>query len=87
MAKVVVKAVVLDVLVWPLYEVAVFQGVAGHLVDDGVGRAQGIVGHEGDMRLGRAVCFGSYQEACGVGVAGACDGVIDRDVTGCRPGA
>ena len=66
---------------------ALLQGVAGHLFDDGSGRAQGVVGYEDNMCLGRAVCFGSYQEACGVGVAGACDGVIDRDVTGCRPGA
>ena len=87
MAKVVVKSVVPDVLVWPLYEVAVFQGVAGHLVDDGVGRARGIVGHKGDRRLGGAMCFGSYQEACGVGVAGACGSVTDGDVTGCGPEA
>ena len=72
-----------DVLFWPLYELAIFQVVAGHLVDEIVGRARGIVGHEGDRWLGRVVCFRSYEEACGVGVAGACGGVTDRDVAGC----
>ena len=85
-AKVVVKAVVLDVLVWPLYEVELFQGVDGHLFDARVGRARCVVGYEGGRWLGRAVCFLSYQEARGVDVVGACDGVTDREVTGCVPG-
>ena len=37
-----------DVLVRPLYEVKVFQGVAGHLVDDRVCRARGIFGYKDD---------------------------------------
>ena len=85
-AKVVDESVVPDVLVWTFYEVAVFQGVAGRLVDDRVGRAWGVVGYKGDRWLGCAVGFGIYQEARWVGVAGACGGVIDRDVTGCNPG-
>ena len=59
----------------------------GHLVDDRVGCARGVVVYKGDMWLGRAVVFGSYQEARGMGVAGACGGVIYGDVTGCGPGA
>ena len=76
-----------DVLVQPLYEVSVFQGVTGHLVNDRVGCVQGVVGYNGDRWLGRAGGFRRYQEVRGVGVAGACGGVSDRDVTGCGPGA
>ena len=86
-AEVVGKAVGLYVLVQTLYEVAVLQGVAGQLVNDRVGRTWGVVGYKGDRWLVCAVCFRSYQEARGVGIAGACGGVTDQDVTGCGPGA
>ena len=75
-----------DVLVCTSYEVAVFQGVVGQLVDKKFGLVQFFIGYEGDRWLGRAVCFGSYQEARGVGVAGACGGITEGDRTGCVPG-
>ena len=85
-AEVVGEAVGPAVLVWTLYEVAVFQGVAGHLINDGVGRTRGVVGHQGDRWLRHEVFFGSYQEERGVGVAGACGGITEGDRTGCVPG-
>ena len=75
-----------DVLVWTSYEVAVFQGVVGQLVDKKFGLVQFFIGYEGDRWLGRAVCFGSYQEARGVSVEGACGDIIDGGVVGCIPG-
>ena len=47
-AEVVNEAVGPYVLVCPLYEVAVFQGVSVHLVDDIFGRAQGVIGNRSD---------------------------------------
>ena len=70
-AEVVGKALGENVLVHPLYEVAVFQGVTGHLVDERSDRSRGVFGHEDDRCLGLAMCFGSYQGARWVGVAGA----------------
>ena len=86
-AEVVGEAVGPYVIVCPSYEVAVFQGVAGHLVNDRLGRAQGAVGYGGDRLLVCAVCFGSYQEAHGVGLSGACVVVTGGEMTGCGSGA
>ena len=80
--EVVGEAVVPYVLIWPSYEVAVLQRLAGHLVNDRFGRAWGIVGYKRVRWLVRVLCFGSYQGAHGVDVAGACYDVTDGDVTG-----
>ena len=55
------EAVGPDVLVRPSYEVAVFQGVTGHLFDDRVGGAWGVFGYKGDRWLGSVVGFRRYQ--------------------------
>ena len=51
----IVQAVGPDDLVWPSYEVAIFQGLASHLVDDRVGLTRGVVDYEGDRWFGCVV--------------------------------
>ena len=54
-----------DILLRPSYNVALFHGVAGNLMDGRVGRALGVIDNEGDRWLGRVVCFVRYQDARG----------------------